>query len=193
MIQCFAGSQFPIRYFLVFFSLCLTGIIVSYNFFVPNFAGDSGLFGLTFVLYLFAVAVLIYLWFLRYPPSGRKYFKKAIRLDPKCSDAYMYLGLIALRRYQKRKACQLLEQAVRLNANSKSKIEQKLTSLYEKEFIAFFNKTSEKEIRLPEIIDHQLNQIRQLRSKNANLDRFILKPKLQFLLIHRLCESSNPF
>jgi len=63
-------------------------------------------------------------------PSGRKYYKKAIKLDPQCGDAYMYLGLIALRRYQKRNGCRLLEQAVHLDASNKKKIEHMLKSIY---------------------------------------------------------------
>jgi len=118
-----------------------------------------------------AAVVFSYLWFLRYPPSGGKYFRKAIDLDPKCADAYMYLGLIALRRYQKRRACRYLEQAIRLNASNKNKIERELRSIYEEEFISFFKKRSEKEIRQQETIDYHLDQIRLLRSKNANLEK----------------------
>jgi len=117
------------------------------------------------------VIMMRFLWLLRYPPSGARYFKKAIKLDPQCSDAYMYLGLIALRRYQKRKACRFLEQAFQLDANKKSKIKKELKSIYEKEFMSFFKERSAKEIRMQGIIDHQLDQIRQVRSKNANLEK----------------------
>ncbi len=165
MIQYFARRQFITRCFLPFFALVFLGVVVSYRFFDPQIMVNSWLF----VLYLFADPALIHLWFLRYPPSGSKYFKKVIKLDPQCGDAYMYLGLIALRRYQKRNGCRLLEQAVHLGASNKKKIEQKLKSIYEKEFTSFFNKKSEKEIRMQGIIDHQLDQIRQLRTKNANL------------------------
>ncbi len=167
MIQCFTKRQFVTRCFLPFFALVFLGVVVSYRFFAPQIMVNSWLF----VLYLFAVPALIHLWFLRYPPSGSKYFKKVIKLDPQCGDAYMYLGLIALRRYQKRNGCRLLEQAVHLGASNKKKIEQKLKSIYEKEFTSFFNKKSEKEIRMQGIIDHQLDQIRQLRTKNATLEK----------------------
>ncbi len=120
---------------------------------------------------IFTLILSRWLWLLRYPPSGAKYFKKAIKLDPQCSDAYMYLGMIALRRYQKRTACRFWEQAIRLNADSKAKIERELKSIYEKEFISFFKERSEKEIRMQGIIDQQLDQIRQLRSKNASLEK----------------------
>lgn len=81
----------------------------------------------------------------------------------------MYLGLIALRRYQKRKGCELLEQAIGLNVNSK-KIERELKTIYEKEFMAFFNKKSEKEIRLEALVDSQMKQIKEFRSKVYSLE-----------------------
>jgi len=113
------------------------------------------------------------MWVLRYPSSGFRYFRKAIELDPECGDAYMYLGLITLRRYQKRRACRYLELAVQLNASNKNKIEQKLKSIYEKEFSSFLNKRSEKDIRLQRIIDHHQDQIKTLRIRNASLEKMV--------------------
>ncbi len=81
----------------------------------------------------------------------------------------MHLGLIALRRYQKRTACQYLEQAIKLKVNNKE-IEQELKSIYEKEFMAFFKGKSEKEAGLQEIIDHQVGEIRELHSKISSLE-----------------------
>jgi hypothetical protein len=46
----------------------------------------------------------VWIWSLRYPPSGVKYFRKVIEMDPHCGEAYMYLGAIAFRRFQDRKA-----------------------------------------------------------------------------------------
>lgn len=117
-----------------------------------------------------AIAGIRFMWFLRYPPSGKKYFKKAIALDPHCGDAYLYLGLIALRRFQKRKACQLWEKAIELGVNNK-KIEQELRSLYAKEFETFFRKRTEREIRQQEIIDTQQDETKTLRSKVASLEK----------------------
>jgi TolA-binding protein len=171
MILYFARRQFIFRYFLPIFALCILGTIGSYHFFAPQLMVNSWLFALTFAIYSFAAFVLIYLWFSRYPPSGGKYFKKAIQMDPQCGDAYMYLGLIALRRYQKRTACRLLEHALKLDVSNKNKIEQMLKFIYETEFMSFFKERSEKEIRMQGIIDHQRDQIRQLRSKNANLEK----------------------
>ena len=170
MIQYVARRQFVIRYFLPFFTLVLLGIIATYYFFAPQLMVNAWLSGLTLAVYLFAAAALIYIWFLRYPLSGRKYFLKALRLDPQCGDAYVHLGLIALRRYQKRTAYRFWEQAVRLHAGNKTKIERELKSIYQKEFMSFFKEKSENETRMQRIIDHQLDQIRQLRSENANLE-----------------------
>ena len=127
-----------------------------------------------YISFLSAILFLViigsyWIWYLRYPPSGRKYFKKAIRLDPDCGEAYMHLGMIALSRYQKRKACRFLEQAVTLKYNN-SKIERELKSVYEKEFMTFFSRKTEKEVKLQESIDSQLEQIRELHSTTASLE-----------------------
>jgi len=121
------------------------------------------------LLMIFVVIVMGWVWSLRYPPSGWKYFKKAISIDPDCAEAYMHLGLIALRRYQKRNACRYLEQAIKLNLNNK-KLEQELKSIYEKEFMAFFKGKSKKENRLQETIDYHVGEIKELRSKIASLE-----------------------
>ena len=170
MIQYFARRQFVIRYFLPFFTLVLLGVIVSYYFFAPQLMAKTWLSELTLAVCLFGAAALIYIWFLRYPLSGRKYFLKALQLDPQCGDAYVHLGLIALRRYQKRTAYRFWEQAVRLHAGNKTKIERELKSIYQKEFMSFFKEKSENETKMQRIIDQQLDQIRQLHSANANLE-----------------------
>jgi hypothetical protein len=82
----------------------------------------------------------------------------------------MFLGLIALRRYQKRKGRCLLEQAVRLGINN-GKIERELKSIYAKEFMAFFKKRNEIEVKQQKIIASQKEQIRQLSTKAATLER----------------------
>ncbi len=123
---------------------------------------------------LFAIGlVLVFMWSARHPLSGTRYFRKAVALDPKLGEAYIYLGLIALRRYQKRKACQYLEAAVKLNAGEKNKIERNLKSIYEKEFFSFFNKKSEKDIEQQQIMDHQLDQIKTLRIRKASLEKMV--------------------
>ena len=108
----------------------------------------------------------------RYPPSGKKYFRRAISLDSQCGEAYLHLGLIALRRKKKQTACRLLERAVELNVGNK-KIERKLKTLYEKEFVSFFNKKTDKETGYQEIIENQINEIKALRSKVSSLENLI--------------------
>lgn len=173
MIKYFAGRQFVIRYFVPIYILLISGLIWFLHILNSGIAALPSLWKFFCQIFILAITGVIFsrLWLIRYPPSGSKYFKKAIALDPECADAYMYLGLIALRRHQKKKACYYLERAVQLDANNKSRIEQELKSVYEKEFVSFFKKRPEKEIRQQEIIDHQLDQIRMLRQKNAGLEK----------------------
>lgn len=166
-----ARRHIAIRYYFPFFLLFVVlGIILSNNL-VSSLAlppwQSKGLFYLLIAIF---TAVLLYMWSLRYPKSGGKFFRKAVMLDPNCGEAYMYLGLIALMRYQKRKGCCLLEQAVRLGVND-SKIERKLKSIYEEEFMDFFKARNEKEIKQQKIIASQKEQIRELHTKVATLER----------------------
>ncbi len=168
MTNYFARRNFWLRYFPQIILLIVFAATI-FLYFNSPFMLMSWKFVLPACIIITCFSIWGYL--LRYPLSGRKYFKKAIQLDPQCGNAYMYLGLIALRRYQKRRACRFWEQAIRLNADNKAKIERELKSIYEKEFISFFSKKSEEEIRVQGIIDHQLDQTRQLRSKNASLEQ----------------------
>jgi hypothetical protein len=172
MTNCFAKRNLAIRYFIPGMILLFLLTVTYADHFFPNFFMLSSFPEVVISIFIVISAISFpYLWFLRYPPSGRKFFKKAFSMDPDCGDACMHLGLIALRRHQKKKACRLLEQAVRLNVHNKNKIEHKLKSIYEKEFMSFFKEKSEKKIRQQEIINHQLDQIRRLRLKNANLEK----------------------
>lgn len=172
MINAFAGRVPGIRYFTpVYISSLLILIIVSTRFFpylvlspTPNIL----VFSISAVLGIF---LMVHIWFTRYPPSGKKYFEKAVRFDPLCAEAYLYLGLIALRRYQKRRGCRLLENALHLKGDNK-KIERELKSIYEKEFMAFFSKKSQREVRQEETIDRQREEIRGLRSRISSLETF---------------------
>ncbi len=166
MIKVFAKRNFTIRWLLPITNSCFFAFIV-FLYFNPPLLPQA----IKIPLLCMVALILVNMWFARHPPSGIKYFRKAIALDPKCADAYMYLGLIALRRYQKRRACRYLESAAQLNAGNKNKIEQELKSIYEKEFSSFFNKRSEKDIRQQQIIDHQQNQIKTLHMQNANLEK----------------------
>ncbi len=176
MTQYFAKRNFAIRYFIPLYLLSISGFIwllFSLNISTPVLPYLSWRFYALIFILLACAVVFSFLCFFRYPPSGGQYFKKAIALDPQCADAYMYFGVIALRRYQKKKACRSFELAVQLNASNKDKIEQELKSIYEKEFSSFFNKKAAKEIGQQQIIDHQLDQIKKLRLQKANLAKMV--------------------
>ena len=165
------GRRMPaVRYFaLIYLALILLSIVITTRFF-PNLV----LFPLPYIVSLiictiFLVFMLVRLWFLRYPPSGRRYFKKAVRIDPSCVEAYMQLGLIALRRHQKRWGCQMLEKVHQLNGDNRQ-VERKLKSVYEKEFMAFFNRKSQRVISLEDITARQFEEIKLLRSRVASLE-----------------------
>lgn len=115
------------------------------------------LFLLTFCMILLLAGVFL----LRFPRSGSRFFKKAIAIDQKCSEAYMYLGLIALRRYQKKKAYRLLEHALEFQVDDR-RLKKNLKTLYEKEFVRFFNAQRDKEQKKQEALDSQQEQIKKL-------------------------------
>jgi len=115
------------------------------------------------------IILLVHLWFLRYPPSGLKYFRKAVKIDPHCADAYAQLGRIALRRHQKKRACRLLEQAVRLGSGD-ARMEKQLNSIYAREFMAFFEQKSQRMIRQEGLIKRQREEIEALRSRISSLE-----------------------
>ncbi len=172
MTNCFAKRNLPIRYFLPVMVLLFLLTVAYAGHFIPNFfmlsSSTDVIISIFFIIWVISFP---YLWFLRYPPSGSKFFKKALFIDPDCGDACMYLGLIALRRHQKKKACRLLEQAVRLNVHNKNKIEHKLKSIYEKEFLSLFKEKSEKELTQKELIDSQQELISRLQAENTSLDQ----------------------
>lgn len=156
---------------------------LQYSFFITLLLSIGGLFLFNFsfqhlltsefhiiATLLFAIG-MIFMWNIRYPKSGKYYFKKAVSLDPNCGEAYMYLGKIALRKYQKRKACQLFEMALQLDVKNWNRIKSELKTIYEKEFVDFFNDQSEKEIRQQKIIDSQLDKIRILHRQNVGFQR----------------------
>jgi tetratricopeptide (TPR) repeat protein len=170
MTNYVARNSFGIRYFMLIYFLTF---IIGAAFYIFIFS-KTPYFPLITIIILSTVPIIllvatVQLWLLRYPRSGKKYFKKAISFDPECGEAYMHLGHIALRSYQKRKACRLLEQALKFNFDNK-KIERELKSIYEKEFFSFFNRKTQKETRLQEIIDYQLKEIKTLYSKVSSLE-----------------------
>ena len=170
MIRNYARRIPAARYFaLIYLALILLSIVITTRFF-PNLV----LFPVPYIVSLiictiFMVLMLVRLWFLRYPPSGKKYFKKAVRIDPSCAEGYIQLGLIALRRYQKRRGCGMLEKALQLNSD-KQKIERELKAIYEKEFVVFFNRKSQRVTRQEKIVARQNEEIKALRSRVASLE-----------------------
>ena len=170
MINFVSQKNLGIRYFYIIYIFLLSLAIPIVIWVVSSFP----LFSLKHVtissLSIIILSILsMNLWLLRYPLSGKRYFKKAISLDPRCAEAYMHLGFITLRRYQKRKGCMLLEQALRFDVDNK-RIERNLKTIYAKEFISFFNKKIQKEVRLQELIDHQLEEVKTLRAKVSSLE-----------------------
>lgn len=169
MTKEFADKLFFIRYSFLFTLLFVTGTVFCLYFSIhPLFTWE---FKITAPL-LFLIC-LIFIWNLRYPRSGEKYFKKAIKIDPNYGDAYQYLGQIALRKNQKTKAWYFLEKAIQLNAKNCSRIKRKLKSLYEKEFTIFFEEQSQKGVEKQKIIAEQLSTINTLRKQNADLQKQI--------------------
>ncbi len=166
------AERFPaIRYSLIIFVTLglLFFIIVSNLFPDPTIISDK-VFFLILISKLLLVLWFPFLWTLRYPPSGAKYFKKAHKLDPKCADAYMGLGFIALRRYQKKRAFDFMEQAVRLEGNNQKKMERELKSIYAKEFAILFETKSDEAKSLQKTLDQQAELIRQLQVEKMQLE-----------------------
>ena len=133
---------------------------------------------LFFSLIAIIVLIMMLMGFVRYPRSGSRFFRKAIASNPKCGEAYMHLGLIALRRFQKRKGYRFLEHALQLNITD-LRIKKELKILYEREFVKFFNTQKEKEKKQQGVIDSQLEEIKNLHIKQHLLETniAILKTK----------------
>jgi|APSaa5957512622_1039677.scaffolds.fasta_scaffold33658_1 hypothetical protein len=170
MIRNFSRRVPPIRYFIpLYLTLILFSIVITTHFF-PNLVSiPVPYIAFLIICTIFLVLMLVRLWFLRYPPSGKKYFKKAVRIDPSCAEGYIQLGLIALRRHQKRKGCGMLEKALQLNGDNQ-KIEKELKAIYEKEFVVFFNRKSQRVTRQEKIVARQNEEIKALRSRIASLE-----------------------
>ena len=170
MIKNYARGIPPIRYFiLIYLALVILLIVVTTRIPPDFFLISTPYIVFIIICTIFFVFILVRLWFLRYPPSGEKYFRKAVRIDPSCAEAYVQLGLIALRRHQKQRGCRMLEKALQLNGDNRQ-IERKLKSIYQKEFVAFFKGKSQLMIHQEEIITRQREEIRALRSKTTSLE-----------------------
>ena len=173
-IESMAKRQFWLRFFIPIYLLGISfliffGFIIfsSQVIFLSLRYFTFTAFGMVLVSVLFG-----WMWSLRYPRSGWKYFKKVIRLDPTSAEAYMHLGLISLRWYRKRPAYLYLEKTIELGISNNS-LERQLKRLYHKEFISLFNKKTERESQLQSIIDDQFTQIKALRAKVSSLSNLI--------------------
>ena len=170
LTQYLAKKVFIFRYFPLFFLLFISAAIYAITHIIINLPAGIMWQKLVFPGLLAAIIFLIfpYMIKLRYPKSGKKYFMKAIELNPECGEAYMHLGLIALRRFRKRKGCRMLEQAIRLGLDS-NKINRELKSIYESEFVRFFEKKNIRERNLQTALEKQNVEIIDLRLEIANL------------------------
>ena len=163
----FAEKKFFLRNsFIITLLICISAIICF------NFLVDYPVpWKINTISVLILVSSLICMWNLRYPRSGKKYFKKAVALNPNCGVAFLHLGKIALRKNQKLKAWHLMEKAIQLNTKNQNKTKRELKLLYEQEFVKFFKEHSETGIKQQEIIDGQLSKIINLRRKNKDLQK----------------------
>jgi phage host-nuclease inhibitor protein Gam len=171
MTNDFARHVFVIRYFLPILTTLALLIITAVIYLVPD---PSDLSSQTYIsvsiLTIFIIIFFFYLWTLRYPSSGIKYFKKALKLDSKCADACMGLGFIYLRRHQKKKAFRFMEHAAFLGGGNGKKIERELKSIYVKEFIIFFEEQAEKVKAQQDTLNKQGELIKQLQAEKAQLE-----------------------
>jgi tetratricopeptide (TPR) repeat protein len=167
-------SNFSIRYFIPLYFLFILSVFViaSYIFSTSFYFMFSIRLFLVSSFMIFASIMAGSMWSLRYPQSGGKYFRKAIAIDSCCAEAYMHLGLMALRRRRKQTACRYLDRALELNLDNR-KIEREFKTIYETEFLSFFNKKNEKEIGYQKIIEGKINETNALRSKVFSYERHI--------------------
>ncbi|MCP4021294.1 MAG: hypothetical protein GY729_05585 [Desulfobacteraceae bacterium] len=164
MTKEFVNKRFFFRYsFFITVGLSISAYIISIAFLTQG----SFFWILNAIIFIFIVLTLIFMWSVRYPPSGKRHFKKVLSMDPSNADAYLYLGLIALRRYQKKKAYYLLERACEKGGGQK--IEKELKTIYQTEFVRFFKIKSEKEKELCHTIERLEKEAASLKIEINNL------------------------
>jgi tetratricopeptide (TPR) repeat protein len=132
MTKEFVSKNFFLQYsFFLTFSFGISAIFY-FNFFNKY----SVAWEFNIIAGLLLIFSLIFMWHLRYPRSGKKYYQKAVKLNPNRGEAYLYLGKIALRKNQKLKAWSFMEKALQLNTKkNQKKIKRELKLLYEQEFV----------------------------------------------------------
>jgi len=163
MTKLFVQNQLLIRWLPRLSYLFLFSAITVY---VKNYSHVLPL-AVTVPALIFSISLITYMTMERYPSTGRRYFQKALFLDPSNADATMYLGLIALKKYQKKKAYDLLERACEQGGNKK--LERELKTIYEKEFMALFNKKSDMEEQLCRMIEPLQDEIKMLKAEIEDL------------------------
>ncbi len=164
MTKEFVNKKFFFRYSFIITLSVIFGLLFFVNFLAP--------YPLTWKLnsigFLICLLTTFLMWKLRYPRSGRSIFKKVLLIDPSNVDAYMQLGLIALRRLQKKKAYYYLEKAHELGGGKT--VEKKIKAIYQNEFLEFFNRKSENEKKLSRTNIHLKTEISILEEKIRNLE-----------------------
>lgn len=179
MVHQIARSNFLVRYCVIITILAISLFAI---FFLPDKIEHLLIHPPIFLIAALAVIILILIlmFFTRYPRSGRRFFIKAISLEADCGEAYMYLGFIALRRFQKKKGSRLLEHALQLGIDDK-RIKRELKFVYEKEFMTFFNSQKDWEQKKQDLINNQLEQIKKFQAKihllNTNISLLTAKAK----------------
>lgn len=171
MLQDYSGKIFYLRHFKCYLVFILMLVAAINNYCIYN------LLLLPWGIWFTAWCNLLTLFFLatslrlRYPRSGKAFFKKAIELDPGCGEAYHCLGQIALRRGQMRQAIRLLEHAVSLNVEIDSR--KLLDTVYRKEFKSLLEERMKREARLETLNEQLVKESNQLRSINVQLEKRI--------------------
>jgi len=174
MTSDFAKRDFVVRYFLAILAVLTVSAIATIRFLLSDLSAISVQASVAALLLgLTVLGFFVYLWSLRYPASGAKYFKRALSVDPNCADAYMGLGLIWLRRFQKQRAFRFLEKAAQLGGDNRKKIVRELKSIYAEEFFSFFEAQAEKTKSLQQSLDGQQEVIKGLRVEKIQLEKKI--------------------
>lgn len=167
LTHIFVKKSRMIRWIPISSILLCCGSMAAFFILMPNGVSTST----PLVLCIFAICLLILsgIFRLRYPRSGRRYFRRALQLDPGNAQALMHLGFIALRRHRRKKAARFLEQALRLSKDKK--LERRLKTLYEKEILRFLHARIREEERLSTTISSLNSQVASLKSEIIALKR----------------------
>ena len=178
-IRRLARESRLVRYSTLYLFLLLIVLLTTYGSVAWITRHPIPPFTFTLMASMLALAV-VYIVCLRHPRSGVRCFKKALALDPDNGDAYLYLGLIALRRYRKKAGYRYLERAVEQGADDK-KIKQELKTLYQKEFYTFFKRDKQIDEKSQAACESLEQQLEKMASRQTILqtNNSILTAKLK--------------